>query len=119
MHIDKVDFTLDPTGHYEANAGEDWQERVINALGILPQFMLGPHSDLATNMEKAYQFHMGWTLPESHGATVENECFCFPGDPPQYPLMKATQGGETVYVYPCAVVAQVVEGKLIKWTRMD
>ena len=113
----QVEFTLDPTGHYENNAGDDWQERVINALGVLPEFMFGPHDNIATNMEKNYQFHMGWTVNDQ--ARIENECFCFPGDPPQHPLLKATQEAETIYIYPCAVVAQAVNGKLVKWTRMD
>jgi hypothetical protein len=116
----QAEFKLDPTGYYEKNLGSDWRERCVDAVGVLPEFAFGPHPTIAENMEKNYQFFMNWTGVQN-GEHVENECFCFPGDPPQYPALRisAIGGDEVIYVYPHCIVAVVTEGDLIKWTRMD
>jgi len=113
----EAQLKLDPTGYYEANLGDDWREKCVEVMGVLPEFMFGPHATIAENMEKNYQFFFAWAT--GMGAKVSNECFCFPGDPPQYPIMSATHGNETVYIYQHALVAQTVDGELTKWTRMD
>lgn len=115
----QIELVIDPTGFYENNAGPDWQQRVIDALGILPAFLTGPHESLADNMQDNYQFFHAWTSAADHDVRISNDCFIFPGDPPQYPLGMATQGDETIHFYPNCIVTVSTEGDLLKWTRMD
>jgi len=112
----QVELILDPNDHY-CKLGDGWQFKVIEALGILPEFLGGAGAQIADNMERNYQFFSHWSTGQ--GAEVRGGCFCYPGDPEQHPLLTATHDNETIYFYPCCIVAQVVDGKLVKWTRMD
>lgn len=120
MQIDNVEITLDPTGHYAEQCGEHWMTRIMESAGVLPEFMFGPDESLAQNMQNAYAFFMDWTAASQHpGTHIEDDCFCFPGDPKIYPLLKAERGAETIHIYPHAIVTVSTEGDLLKWTRMD
>lgn len=107
---------MDPTGEYK-----DRINNCIAACGILPQFASGPHDTVEKNMEKNYQFFMGWSDPNP--ATVDEDgTFNYPGDPPMAPLAKIVgnrEKGEVVYIYPHAFVGVTHNGKLVKYTRMD
>ena len=118
-----VEFTLDPTGHYSERMGEGKALRgCLEATGILPNFMLGS-GNLSENMVDNYDFFMGWNSDPQGDFEPDTECFTYPGDPKQYPIMKAHKvtepDGEWIYIYPHAVVVVVRDGKLIKRTRMD
>lgn len=114
----QIELMLDPTGYYEANCGHDWYDKVTGAIGILAAFTVGDQESIADNMQNNYQFFYEWTT--GYDASVDDKgCFCFPGDPEQYPLMLARHGDEVVYIYQNSMVAQTIDGKLTKWTRMD
>jgi hypothetical protein len=112
-----AEFNLDPTDHYKNSLGDDWQARVVDAVGVLPEFAFGPHESVSQNMQENYQFFMSWS--HAGDASVEDDCFCFPGDEPLPPLLKIECGEETVFIYPHCIVAVCTEGDLLKYTRMD
>ena len=108
-------MTLDPTGHYSEKKIS--LAKLVDAIGILPDFVHGPEPTMSANMEENYQFFHSWSDPE--GASVADGCFLYPGDPAQYPLARLEGGEETIYIYPHSFVAVCTEGDLLKWTRMD
>lgn len=115
--INDVEFHINPSAHYP----EDKEPRIVEACGILPLWMTLPCGEtLSERLEESYQFFMGWH--EGQGASVDQQgAFCYPEDAPQYPFLKAQlqSGGEVIYVYPRSIVAVVVDGKLVKWSRFD
>ena len=112
--INNVKMNVDPAHHY----GPDMRRELIEACGIIPQFVFGTHDTMAKNMEENYEYFLGdWKQGD---ATIDEEGrFCFPGDPPLVPLMSIVCNDEVVFIYSHAIVAVIKEGEPMKWTRMD
>lgn len=105
---------LNPTNHYKSDI------HCSQMLGYIPTWLVSAAENdegLADGLQNRYQFFTGWHRDDH--ATVENDLFMYPGDPPHRPILKATKGNETILVYPHEIVAVLVDGELVKWTRFD
>lgn len=110
-------FIVDPTEHFASKNVS--QQKLIQACGLLPHFCIGDAPTIEENLRTNYQFFMGWSVPGDSPKVDEQGVFHYTGDEPQYPLLKVQGGNETIYIYQYAIVAHVVDGQLVGWTRMD
>jgi len=94
--------------------------RLINACGLIPGWVLNPASwgeTLIETLSRNYPFGLH---PMPPGSKIENKVHKYPEDPDLYPLLEITRRDETLLQYQYGIVAVLdPDGQTVLITRMD